>query len=124
MPEAKIIQIPLSVSPFAAGPQFGSVYKDNIITNPTREDLASCRNLTIAAEIIMFDLWIKNWDRNWLFGKNILIEGCKRYNKLLLIDHAVSFTSTYWTNVSLMFDLFRKAIGKIQRLTKHEIENR
>jgi hypothetical protein len=91
------------------GLQFGSLYEEKAISNPTRKQILSCANLGEAADMIVFDHWIKNWDRCWRIGQNILVrlgEKNGEKNQILLIDQGTAFTGSYWSPITLTFDAF------------------
>jgi hypothetical protein len=113
LPEAKIVHLPLEllwtiprgISPMLPGLQFGSLYEEKAISNPTRKQILSCANLDKAADMIVFDHWIKNWDRCWRIGQNILVRLGEK-NHILLIDQGTAFTGSHWSPITLTFDAF------------------
>jgi hypothetical protein len=122
LPEAKIVHLPLELlrsipvmggtTPMLPGFQFGSLYEEKAISNPTRKQILSCVNLDKAADMIVFDHWIKNWDRCWLIGKNIMVQLGEK-NHILLIDQGAAFTGSYWNPITLAFDAFNMYSGSI-----------
>lgn len=116
LPEAKIVHLPLEllgtipvmqgITPMLPGFQFGSLYEEKAVSNPTRKQILSCANLDKAADMIVFDHWIKNWDRCWLIGKNIMVRLGEKKNYILLIDQGAAFTGSYWSPITLAFDAF------------------
>jgi|GEM_PF-5765207 len=120
IPEARLVRIPQAVAKSAPqpanpaafagpGPHFGSRFDRHTIAEPTPTQLAACNNLDRTADMIVFDNWIKNWDRAWRRGKNILIQR-GRTSRLVLIDHGGAFTGTMWNPYTLLLDNLKRTV--------------
>ncbi|GGD75532.1 HipA family kinase [Paenibacillus nasutitermitis] len=76
-----------------AGPHIGCLFAEQAITLKKKVDLSVCKNIRTMAGMIVFDHWIKNWDR-YVTGANLLL--LQDTKQLLLIDHSNAFCGPEW----------------------------
>lgn len=104
MPDCEIISIPDALIPSTEslktgvlpGLAFGSFFKKNISVNDL--SLAYCKNINNLADMLIFDMWIHNRDRN----KNNMIIVNDPQPRLLFIDHDKAFCGRIWEDCDLI----------------------
>ncbi|WP_416149885.1 HipA family kinase [Salipaludibacillus sp. HK11] len=80
------------------GNHFGSFYYIDTIL-PTKKSIFRCRNVDKIADMLLFDIWINNRDRNLT---NILVRKKKQDYQLILIDHDKVFNHRDWKGENLI----------------------
>jgi hypothetical protein len=80
------------------GPHIGCLFAEQGITLNHKVDLSACKNIKTMAGMIVFDHWIKNWDRHVTGANHLFLKDTKQ---LLLIDHSNAFCGPEWDTKEL-----------------------